>query len=785
MPASPYPRPGHPIAPSALALLLRNRAPKVDLAYSELNAAAWRRFDETTCKELASSVVAQLMPRRRDIVSLFGSVRIGRAGTRLRLAQLDLEVRTLNCLHRIGIDAAPGGVAALTVGEALEIQGFGVKSLVDLLTSVEAASGGGLQTVDAKRRDECSKLLAAIGKNDAIPDFVLASAVPPLPSGTSIGDLDLHPRTQRALERARIESPAQLARKTAGKLLAFPGFGVGCLRDLLANVRRLRQTADRGGKPLVRDVDQCIAEICAVPGILQVDRTDPRIGRLLRAIGPGIRQVGDLRRSAGRLAVVGRREELAILRQSVLRYTRQTVEMELLELVRGRRASDRDLEMLREYYGLRGRPPVTLASLGDRHGLTRERARQICAPSRITGLARPPFAPALDAALAAVRDLLPAPPARIERFLVQRGRMEAGTTIASLARICRFLGRDQDFEIVGKGDRALAIASARRSQFETIAGVARSHVARFGVATVKGVLERCEHALPDELATAAIRLQKGFRWLDEASGWFWYDNGQNSLLRRRIRKVLAVCGSLDVGELLAAIRRDPRYCRHTPPKGILLELCRQMRNLVVVGERVRAKTRENPARVLSGDEAKLVDILFKHGPICRRELLQKEAAAAGVKSASFWQRLIHCPTIVKYARSVYGLPGAKATPALLDSLATEGDPRRAIQRYGRTDDGRVWIARRMSSSNVATGLIGVPSPTNRLVQGQFRLEDREGRAAGTFVVRGRSGWGLRTFLRRTGAESGDYLQIVFDVPRRTATVSVGDAGLLDGIEDGT
>ncbi|MCP3987184.1 MAG: hypothetical protein GY723_22585, partial [bacterium] len=53
------------------------------------------------------------------------------------LADLDLEVRTLNCLVSAGIHERPQDLPSMTIEGVLGMRGFWVKSLVDLLTSLE------------------------------------------------------------------------------------------------------------------------------------------------------------------------------------------------------------------------------------------------------------------------------------------------------------------------------------------------------------------------------------------------------------------------------------------------------------------------------------------------------------------------------------------------------------------------------------------------------------------------------------------------------------------------
>ncbi len=897
MPISSYPRSGHPIAPSLLEPFLRHKVPKAGVRFSELDATAWKQFDEATCKKLGGLLVGHLASRVDDIKSSIGSQRISPVHADLRLEELEIEVRTFNCLNSARINEVPGGITGLTIHEALGIRAFGIKSLVDLMTSVEAEVGndppetnvqklngwkgrsnflptgccdvirrsgfvpasfadrhvpappGGIKLeqmglrnrtlnalikagfkrdptkigrltlrqaialpnfgaeslcdlIDAVervehrryplfsaipcKRDECRILLELIRAKNSTAESVLTSTIPPLPPGTTIADLCLQRRTRNVLDRERITGISQLAVKTVGELIELRGFGEVCILDLLTNVCRLREAAGylvHGGKSLVHDVNKAIDDICIVPGVLQVDQSDPRLGRLLRKIDASIPAIGDLRHGSERLAILGRREELEQLRVSVRRCAQQTVEMELTDLIVGKQAAARNKGLVAEYYGFHGKPLMTLQVMGDKYKLTRERIRQICAPSKIAKLPQPPFAPAIDSALSLIRDQIPASLSIVENLLVEQALIEKGTRLESLVRVGQFLRRDVAFEFVGTDETALVLPTAQVGYLKRIEHTARKLVSKFGAAVIEDVLERCEIALPKdkakELVAAAVRSLDGFRWLDEVAGWFWFESGQYTGLRPRIRKVLSVCGQIDVGELRAAIRRDHRLLGRIPPKKILLELCRQMHEIEVDGQCVKAIMQDDPTTLLKGDEARVVGLLMKHGPICRREDLQKKATQAGIGIPSFWRCIQFCPTIFRYAPGVYGLTGAKATPALIESLTKKRSAQRVVQDHGWTDDGRIWIVYRVSSANVESGVMGIPSAKRDLIQGEFQLTSARDPTAGTLVVKESNAWGIGPYLRRSGTEANDYLLVIFDTSNHTATVSVGDAGLLE------
>jgi hypothetical protein len=901
MPISSYPRPGHPIAPSLLAPFLRKKAPKVGIRFSELDATAWKRFEEVKCRKLGCLLIEHLASQVDDIKTLVGSQSISPVAANVTLEQLDIEVRTFNCLDRINIDAQPGGLANLTVENALRIHGFGIKSLVDLLTSVEASmrirsyaaarpenhsqsshsvapkgccdvirrsgfvpvsladlhvptpprgvkleqlglrrrtfnalkdagyrrnprklgeltlrqaiqlSNFGAESLCdlieaieriehtryplfyglAAKRDECRILLDLIREKKPTPESVLTSNIPPLPPGIQFVDLCVQRRTRNILVRERIDrNLSRLAEMTVGGLIDLRGFGKVCIVDLLENVCRIREAAGyvaHGETSVVREVVTAIDEICSVPGISHVDQSDPRLGRLLRNVDASIPTIGNLAQCSERLSMLCRSEALNDLRKAVQKCAQQTIETELVDLIISSHAQPRNKRLVEEYYGFYGQPLVTLQVIGDKYKVSRERIRQICAPTKIVKLPRSPFAPAIDSALSLIRDNMPAPSSILEEQLVEQRIIKEGTTLHSVKRVALFLRREVEFEFIGSEASSLILPTVQIGYLKQVEQTARKLVSKLGAAVIDDVLERCEITLPEDrarqLVTIAVGSLDGFRWLDQAAGWFWFESGQYTRLRPRIRKVLAVCGEIDVGELRAAIRRDHRLQGRVPPKKILLELCRQMSEVGVDGDRVFARPPEDPLTLLKGDEARLVGLLIKHGPVCQREALQVKAMDIGMGIPSFWRCLQFSPTISRYAQGVYGLTGAKVTPSMIESLIKRRPVGRVIQEHGWTDDGRIWIVYRVSSASLDSGVIGVPAAKRHLIQGEFQLESERGQAVGTLNVKESAVWGFRSFLHRSGTEANDFLLIIFDTAKRTATARIGDAGLIDAFQE--
>jgi hypothetical protein len=144
MARSRYPRPGHRLAPATLRDLLYVPVPATylrgkegsDLLLCDLDETAWERFGEQVCGQLGLEVIRAVGRAIRAPVAVkerpFPAIPDG-----MTLADLELEIRTLNCLVSAGIHERPQDLQRMTIRGVLGLRGFWAKSLVDLLCSLE------------------------------------------------------------------------------------------------------------------------------------------------------------------------------------------------------------------------------------------------------------------------------------------------------------------------------------------------------------------------------------------------------------------------------------------------------------------------------------------------------------------------------------------------------------------------------------------------------------------------------------------------------------------------
>ena len=107
-----------------------------NLRLCDLDESAWEIFGPEVCRELGGEVVQAVGRAARTSLSI-GDRLLPPLPSGLTLADLELEIRTLNCLIDAQLHLRPQDLKRLSIDAILRFRGFWVKCLVDLLTSIE------------------------------------------------------------------------------------------------------------------------------------------------------------------------------------------------------------------------------------------------------------------------------------------------------------------------------------------------------------------------------------------------------------------------------------------------------------------------------------------------------------------------------------------------------------------------------------------------------------------------------------------------------------------------
>ena len=523
--------------------------------------------------------------------------------------------------------------------------------------------------------------------------------------------------------------------------------------------------------------------------------TDPRLGHRLEALRSG---AATAREAAERLETdtfepgAARRKvrQLQEFLADAERLRRVPLEEELDQITDAAldaSASGRTAVKLR--LGLGGDPPMTLSEAGESVGLTRERVRQLEKRFTETIADSNAWTPVLDKVLKVITNAAPASAHDAEQLLVGKALVRGPFAIESLLNAAQLFGRDVGFEL----DRGAGVIVRGGSGLPSrlVSSEARRLTTHWGAATVDALAaELADRGVGDidaVLLRVLLETVPNLHWLDDEREWFWVKGTNRNRLLNQVEKIMAVAGSIGIGELREGVGRFHRMGGFRPPREVLARLCEQSGLYSRDGELITEGPDLRPWDEVLGQtvEGRIAEALFEHGPIMRRDDLEHVVVAErGVNRSSFYVYLGYSPIIARYAPGVYGLRGAKVTAGEVNALIPPRVRQQRLVDHGWTADGRVWIAYRMSATAVQAGVLSVPAALEDFLSGSYLLSSDDDRPIGTLVVKGNRMWGVGPFYRRWGVEEGDHVVVTVDINQRRATVLAGGEEVLLRFQEG-
>ena len=801
MAISNYPRPGYPIVPSMLREFLPTELRSLD-------ESAYKNSSNQKLMEIGEQIIAALRSELATIRERAGNRRLPTPPRGLRLADLELETRTFNRLMELGVQCDLQLIGLLTVNKLLAMRNFGVKSLVDLLTTLDLVCSqtwsdqplepvpqfGDAESRDVINREDIKTIRECCVLRFNVPAEIRLRRLPKLQDNLKVENLELRNRTYNCLEKAGfIDHPEALSDQSVADLLLLPSFGKETLADLVAVLEPFFRFAEDDEGQSTATANEIAIQATLLVELAESDlilNDDPRLGSLLRTISTQAENAQE----AGKALLNGSTvptnpakllPKIQQFREQIESLSELKIEEELASFMTGVR-NRRNAEIFTRRFGLDGLKKETLQELGDRYVMTRERVRQICDKVGRFFTGRQPFAPTLDRGLCLVASRLPGIASEIEAQLVREGIAHKAFRLESLQSAARLLQREPTFSIADTGGVRTAVEVGAHDSATKVLRLAHKAIRHWGALTTEELSARVaeKYALPADLATRIITKQNAFRWLDQESGWFWLNTHLRNRVTNRIQKILSICERIDIGELRDGVRRNHRMGGIAPPRRVILEMCRQLPWCDVEGSFIRANVDFKWEEVLSDVEVVFAEVLEANGPAMQRERLEELCLSRGMSRSTFYVYIDYSPIMTKHARGVYGLRGIEVPPGLVESLKPSIQRGRVRKDSGWLEDGKVWVGYQLSESTVYGGVVTIPSKMTTFINGQFSLRAADGSVMGTLASNNTSAWGLGPMFRRRGVEAEDYLVLVFDLANRTAVAHIGNQGVLEEFQTG-
>ena len=459
---------------------------------------------------------------------------------------------------------------------------------------------------------------------------------------------------------------------------------------------------------------------------------------------------------------------------------RQRLEDELENLVRltFKNASDRNVSVVVRFFGFDGTGKKTLEEVGQSIGVTRERVRQIISEFTRRVHGRSMYLPIFRLACNHIREKLPGTPHMISQSLHKERITRTEFDVSGIVAILKLLEEEDLFDIVSVGEGTLAVKKDEVDYFKRVPRIARAIVSAFGCGHIEHILSDLdagpERTIDALQVTTILDRNPDVRWLNQEREWFTIVETKRNRLSNIVRKVLSVARKISISELRGAIKRVHRLDSFAPPSDILKSFCSSLPFCNVVDEYVISIQALSLTETLGDIERCLYDVLREHGPAMSLNALRDECLQRGMNANSFYQYITYSPIICRLVREVYSLVGADVPPGTVEEIPQSSAKVVVLISHGWTDDGRIWISYRLNASNVRNGIFTLPSALKGLLSGPFSIQS-SGTGSRTIIsAEGDRLTGLHRPIAIRGGQPDDVIVVAFDLRHVTAELRFGD-----------
>jgi hypothetical protein len=342
---------------------------------------------------------------------------------------------------------------------------------------------------------------------------------------------------------------------------------------------------------------------------------------------------------------------------------------ELLRLI-PKSYGDRKRNIVSDLFGFGSKDPLTLDEVAKAQTppLTRERVRQVARPITDALSTRGRELPSLLKAIAALERLAPCSLKQAEQALLDDKILDAPMTVAAIFRLARRSYVEHGLLVEGDSLVTPDIAGL----VGAVVSAAGKLSSRWGVSDWRQI----EPLVPENLRSV-IQTQLGqVVWLDGEQRYFVLPGWENSLANR-LARILTVTPRLKLAEAYQGAFRDPRLEKGRLPEALFAAFCEVWPWCSVEGNEVFARVGLPPSEV-SGDDL-LVLLLREIGhPVRRRELTER-AVQQGIRpdvvtyalsysnviaSANGYFAVIGDPRLDDFGSSAASAPSETLEPAI-------------------------------------------------------------------------------------------------------------------------
>lgn len=449
--------------------------------------------------------------------------------------------------------------------------------------------------------------------------------------------------------------------------------------------------------------------------------------------------------------------------------------------------AERNALVFRARYGGQGEDESTLRAIGEVHGITRERIRQIV-DKQLSFLGSTALETAcFEAVVEACGGLRPVSVQEAEQQL--RPLLGGALTLQGASDYGReVLGRPLPVQIVQISKGAPIVLPGHLPEWLPLAMTqSKAAIRHSGAAQLNLVWALTMRQLggwidPDEFR-AVIAHVPGFDWIDDDQAWYWFgsDGGANRLLKRVFEILFNARGALDIEVIYGGVTRYSRNRSSAvaedagiwPPMEIVQRILAKSPALACQqGDDFRLAVTGQWASGKKGvAEAIVEELKVRSGLASRSELYQAMVVAKGVNAISFSVALAHSPLISQVDRGIFTIRGWPISAARLKeaqgSVGITSGPSINFREVSVTGLGDVSWVNTISPSSLMNLYAGVPSRASlHLLGGDYDAEGTTLTLVDSRIV------GLIKLLVAKGGTAGTMYRVTANARIRTMSVEI-------------
>ena len=460
------------------------------------------------------------------------------------------------------------------------------------------------------------------------------------------------------------------------------------------------------------------------------------------------------------------------------------------------RLSEERSKVLSYRFGFQGKAPETLAQVGDRLGVTRERIRQIEKKMLDRLPAQPIYMPSLEKAISLLEDSAPLSIDSAMKLLKESGITAINFHPRSIVAACKFCRLDTSLKVNKVRGNEMVTAKTNEKVANRLYAIARRLSGRSGASDIEEVLDSTRSEgldFEDKRALRLLRTIKEFDWLDDS--WFWTPSIplERNRLRNVTRRMLSVASPISVKKLRSGARRVARFRNSSnnwdiriPPIAIMSEFYDRHPEFEIDENGLVSSIEPLDYKQELGEgESVFVDVIRSTPTsLLDRMALRRECVKRGMNPNTFELGITYSAIIEHVDLNVWTLRGLSINPAQVQAICTANASKtqqKRVTSYGWTESGEVSVTVRVPELPPPGFVFLTPAGVRRFVcNKEFAVVSPQALVGRKLkVLEAGNVIGSGAILNRLGADEGDVAIFVYNLVENTVSVEIDSDELSD------